>query len=67
MQGKDRAKVKEVAVKLGLEGKYIAKPYIEQILLENLTKEVQVRLLYSARLHSTDLTKGVQVRLLYSA
>ncbi|KAG6550392.1 hypothetical protein Mapa_008355 [Marchantia paleacea] len=40
VQGKDRITVGEVAKKLGLDGTYIPRSYIEQIQLEKLTAEV---------------------------
>ncbi|XP_010551329.1 PREDICTED: uridine-cytidine kinase C [Tarenaya hassleriana] len=40
VQGKDRLLVRDVAEKLGLEGSYIARTYIEQIQLEKLINEV---------------------------
>ncbi|KAL3678501.1 hypothetical protein R1sor_021457 [Riccia sorocarpa] len=40
IQGKDRLTVGEVGTKLGLEGTYIPRSYIEQIQLEKLTAEV---------------------------
>ncbi|KAL2609987.1 hypothetical protein R1flu_028560 [Riccia fluitans] len=40
IQGKDRLTVGEVGKKLGLEGTYIPRSYIEQIQLEKLTAEV---------------------------
>eukprot|EP00850_Spirogloea_muscicola_P012691 SM000083S22738 [mRNA] locus=s83:264280:268574:+ [translate_table: standard] len=41
VQGKDRQLVMELAKKLGLEGAFMPRSYIEQIQLEKLTKEVQ--------------------------
>ncbi|KAL1062785.1 hypothetical protein V6Z11_D13G103100 [Gossypium hirsutum] len=40
VQGRDRSVVKCVAEKLGLEGSYISRTYIEQIQLEKLVNEV---------------------------
>ncbi|XAR65348.1 Uridine kinase [Bertholletia excelsa] len=40
LQGKDRLLVKYVAEKLGLEGSYVPRTYIEQIQLEKLVNEV---------------------------
>ncbi|XP_031480225.1 inorganic pyrophosphatase TTM2-like isoform X2 [Nymphaea colorata] len=40
VQGRDRLAVKEVAEKLGLDGSYIPRTYIEQIQLEKLVNEV---------------------------
>ncbi|CAN6447913.1 unnamed protein product [Victoria cruziana] len=40
VQGRDRVAVKEVAQKLGLDGSYIPRTYIEQIQLEKLVDEV---------------------------
>ncbi|KAG9448663.1 hypothetical protein H6P81_008628 [Aristolochia fimbriata] len=40
VQGRDRLVVKEVAEKLGLDGSYIPRTYIEQIQLEKLVNEV---------------------------
>ncbi|KAK1268248.1 hypothetical protein QJS04_geneDACA006765 [Acorus gramineus] len=39
VQGRDRLMVKNVAGKLGLEGSYIPRPYIEQIQMEKLVSE----------------------------
>ncbi|XP_068637192.1 inorganic pyrophosphatase TTM2-like isoform X2 [Aristolochia californica] len=40
VQGRDRLVVKEIAQKLGLDGSYIPRTYIEQIQLEKLVNEV---------------------------
>ncbi|MBA0743959.1 hypothetical protein Gogos_006605, partial [Gossypium gossypioides] len=40
VQGRDRSVVKDVAERLGLEGSYIPRTYIEQIRLEKLVNEV---------------------------
>ncbi|ERN05837.1 hypothetical protein AMTRI_Chr10g231430 [Amborella trichopoda] len=40
VQGRDRVVVKDVAHRLGLDGSYIARTYIEQIQLEKLINEV---------------------------
>ncbi|EFJ05330.1 hypothetical protein SELMODRAFT_187540 [Selaginella moellendorffii] len=40
IQGKDRSLVADIGKKLGLEGSYIPRSYIEQIQLEKLTAEV---------------------------
>ncbi|XP_057851860.1 inorganic pyrophosphatase TTM1 isoform X1 [Cryptomeria japonica] len=40
VQGKDRSFVAEVAQKLGLDGSYVPRSYIEQIQLEKLTAEI---------------------------
>ncbi|PPR93507.1 hypothetical protein GOBAR_AA27163 [Gossypium barbadense] len=40
VQGRDRSAVKDVAERLGLEGSYIPRTYIEQIRLEKLVNEV---------------------------
>ncbi|XP_068641511.1 inorganic pyrophosphatase TTM2 [Aristolochia californica] len=40
VQGRDRVVVKEIAEKLGLDGSYIPRTYIEQIQLEKLVNEV---------------------------
>ncbi|GJP31767.1 hypothetical protein CLOM_g8874 [Closterium sp. NIES-68] len=39
--GKDRKRVKDVAEQLGMDGKYISHPYIEDIKLHHLTQEIQ--------------------------
>ena len=41
VQGKDRARVAEVAAALGLDGSYIARSYIEQVQLLRLTDSFQ--------------------------
>jgi uridine kinase len=42
VQGKERSVVADVAKKLGLDGTYMPRSYIEQIQLEKLTAEVTV-------------------------
>jgi hypothetical protein len=42
VQGKDRNYVKFVAEKLGLDGSYVPRTYIEQIQLEKLVNDVMV-------------------------
>lgn len=45
MQGKDRNYIKFVAEKLGLDGSYVPRTYIEQIQLEKLVNDVMVWIL----------------------
>jgi uridine kinase len=42
VQGRDRLLVQEIGKKLGLEGTYVPRSYIEQMQLEKLTKEFQL-------------------------
>lgn len=42
VQGKDRVYIKFVAEKLGLDGSYVPRTYIEQIQLEKLVNDVMV-------------------------
>jgi len=45
VQGKNRAEVERLGEKLGLEGSYIPRSYIEQVQLEKLTQEFQTGLM----------------------
>lgn len=45
VQGKDRAHVADIAQRLGLDGSYVARTYIEQIQLEKLVNDLMVLLL----------------------
>lgn len=42
VQGRDRLYVKFIAERLGLDGSYVARTYIEQIQLEKLVNDVMV-------------------------
>lgn len=42
VQGRDRNYVKHVAEKLGLDGSYVPRTYIEQIQLDQLINDVMV-------------------------